>query len=231
MAETPEQKYNRIAAAVQQTILNNFPNPNRVGCPGDARVREVAARTAIVEDDDWQHITHCSECYREFLAAKEELRRSSRRTRTLGLIGGTTLLVIVAALAGYRYIGETGLGRENLAATYVPATLDLHDISEVRGSDKPVQHQIPTLSARALDLTVTLPFASEAGSYEFELTDGEGRIIRRGTGNAAIRNGDTAFTTRLDLIGVTPGDYRFGWRQKPFDWVATPVIVRSGGRP
>src|ERR1700749_2983797 len=116
MAETPEQKYNRIAAAVQQTILNNFPNPDRVGCPGDARVREVAARTAIVEDDDWQHITHCSECYREFLAAKEELRRISRRARTLGLIGGTALLVIVATFAGYRYIGDRGRGHENVAA-------------------------------------------------------------------------------------------------------------------
>lgn len=226
MAETPEQKYNRIAAAVQQTILTNFPNPNRVGCPGDARVREVAARTAIVEDDDWQHITHCSECYREFLAAKEELRRTSRRARTFGLIGGTALLIIVATFAGYRYIGDTGRGHENVAATYIPATLNLHDVSEVRGSDKPVQRQTPTLPRRALDLTVTLPFASEAGAYQFELTDDAGHAIRRGAARAAIRSGDTVFTTRLDLSGLATGEYRFGWRREPFDWVSTAVIVR-----
>ncbi len=225
MAETPEQKYNRIAAAVQQTILNNFPNPNRVGCPGDARVREVAARTAIVEDDDWQHITHCSECYREFLAAKEELRRSSRRARTLGLIGGTALVIIAATFAGYKYIGETGLGRENVAATYVPATLNLHDFSEVRGSEKPTQRQIPTLPRRALDLTVILPFASEAGHYQFQMTDGAGRIISRGGATAVIRNGDTVFTTRLNLSEATAGGYRFGWRREPFDWVSTPVRI------
>ena len=97
MAETPEQKYDRIAAAVQQTILNSFPNPNRVGCPGDVRLREVAARGTIVEDDDWQHITHCSECYGEFLAAKDQIRRAGRRARTLGLIGGAALLVLVVA--------------------------------------------------------------------------------------------------------------------------------------
>lgn len=225
MAETPEQKYNRIAAAVQQTILNNFPNPNRVGCPGDVRVREVAARTAIVEDDVWQHITHCSECYREFLAAKEELRGTSRRARTLGLIGGTVLLMIVAAFAGYRYIGDSGRAHENVAAMYVPAALNLHDFSEVRGSDKQVQRQTPTLPRRALDLTVTLPFASEAGSYEFELTGADGRVIRRGTANAAIRNGDTAFTTRFDLRGIAPGTYQFAWRREPFGWASTPVKV------
>lgn len=224
MAETPEQKYNRIAAAVQQTILNNFPNPNRVGCPGDARVRAVAARNAIVEDDDWQHVTHCSECYREFLTAKEELRRSGRRAKTLGLIGGTVLLSLVATFAGYRYSGRVMGGRET-AATYVPATLNLHDISEVRGSEQPVQREIPTLSRRALELTVTLPFASEAGAYQFELTDAAGHIIRRGAADAVIQNGDTVFATRLDLSGVTAGDYRFGWRRESFDWVSTPVRV------
>src|ERR1700749_2158798 len=115
MAETPEQKYNRIAAAVQQTILNNFPNPDRIGCPGNARVREVAARRSIVEDDDWQHITHCSECYREFLDAKDQIRKSGAKARTLGLIGGTALLILAVAVAGYRSVGEVRYGRNTVA--------------------------------------------------------------------------------------------------------------------
>src|SRR5271165_1953423 len=106
MDETPEQKYNRLAAAVQQTILSSFPNADRVGCPGDVWLREVAARRTIVEDDDWQHITHCSPCYAEFLGAKEEIRRLGRRERTLRLIGGTSLLVLVAVIGGYRYWSE-----------------------------------------------------------------------------------------------------------------------------
>jgi len=225
MAETPEQKYNRIAAAVQQTILNNFPNPNRVGCPGDARVREVAARTAIVEDDDWQHITHCSECYRDFLAAKEQIRRSGRRARTLGLIGGTALLVIAAAIGGYRYLSERRPSDGAAVISYAAATLNLRDVSEVRGIDKPVRREIPTLPKRALELKVVLPFASEAGAYQFELTNGGGSIVARGSADAVIRDGNTVFTRRVDLSGLTTGSYKFAWRREPFDWVSTSVRV------
>jgi len=83
MDETPEQKYNRMADAVQQSILRNYPNPNREGCPGEAAVREVASRTEVRKDELWRHITHCSPCYAEFLQNRDEQRQASaRRVRT-----------------------------------------------------------------------------------------------------------------------------------------------------
>ncbi len=71
MDETPEQKFDRISRAVQESILRNYPNPERKGCPGDDVVREVAARTELKTDDAWEHITHCSPCYAEFLEFKK----------------------------------------------------------------------------------------------------------------------------------------------------------------
>ena len=123
MAETPEQKYNRIAAAVRKTILNEFPNPNRVGCPGEAKLREVAARRTIVEDDDWQHITHCSPCYAEYLEVKEQNRRAGKRARTLKLIGGTTVLLALAGLLGYEYLGKPKASGPIVASALEAATL------------------------------------------------------------------------------------------------------------
>lgn len=225
MAETPEQKYNRIAAAVQQTILNNFPNPNRVGCPGEARVRAVAARSAIVEDDDWQHITHCSECYREFLDAKEQIRRSGRRARTLGLIGGTALLLLVVAVIGYQYFDQGRLGRETVAISYVPAALNLKDASEVRGDANTSNREIPTVPRQHLELTVILPFGTEAGVYQFAFKDASGHVLASGQANATLQKGTTEFTVRVDLSNVASGDYRFQWRHEPFDWVLAPVRV------
>ena len=180
MDDTPEQKYNRLAAAVQQTILSSFPNPDRVGCPGDLRLREVAARRNIVEDDVWQHITHCSPCYAEFLGAKEEIRRLGRRERTLRLIGGTSLLVLVAAIGGYRYWSEFRSSQEIASVAFEPATLNLRDSSGIRGNGKAVQEEIPVLPRRALELTIILPFGSEPGDYQFEWIDAKGRVLLTG---------------------------------------------------
>src|SRR3954454_19667614 len=77
MDETPEQKYKRMADPVQQSILRNYPNPNREGCPGEAAVREVASRTEVQKDELWRHITHCSPCYAEFLQYRDEQPQES----------------------------------------------------------------------------------------------------------------------------------------------------------
>jgi hypothetical protein len=76
MAETPEQKYDRLRIAVQEAILRDYPNPERKGCPDNALVREVAGRDELTKDVVWQHITHCSPCYAEFLKLKEEWRQA-----------------------------------------------------------------------------------------------------------------------------------------------------------
>jgi hypothetical protein len=227
MDETPEQKYSRIAVAVQQTILNSFPNADRVGCPGDVRLRQVAARRTIVEDDDWQHITHCSPCYGEFLSAKEEIRRLGRRERTLRLIGGTSLLVLVAATGGYRYWSESRALREIASIAFEPATLNLRDSSGTRGDGNTVQQQeMPALPRRPLELTIILPFGSEAGNYQFEWIDAKGRVVSTGQASASIRNGDTSLAARSDTSAFGPGDYKLGLRQGSFDWVLYPVRFR-----
>ena len=226
MDETPEQKYNRLAAAVQQTILSSFPNPDRVGCPGGVRLREVAARRTIVEDDDWQHITHCSPCYAEFLGAKEEIRRLGRRERTLRLIGGTSLLILVAAIGGYRYWSESRAPREIASVAFEPATLNLRDSSGTRGDGKTDQEDIPVLPRRPLELTIILPFGSEPGDYQVEWVDARGHVLMKGNGRASIHNGDTSLSARSDTSAFGPGDYEIGLRQGSFDWVLYPVRLR-----
>lgn len=79
MAETPREKYDRLKKTVQGAILRDYPNPDRVECPGDAMVREVAFREELTKDVVWEHITHCSPCYTEFLKFKDEWRRARKR--------------------------------------------------------------------------------------------------------------------------------------------------------
>ncbi len=80
MRERPEQKWNRVQNKIQQTILTSYPNPNREGCPGPAGLLDLAARAAelgtLEGDAVWEHVTHCSPCYKEYLEARDQLRRS-----------------------------------------------------------------------------------------------------------------------------------------------------------
>jgi hypothetical protein len=77
-AETPEQKFNRLQKQIQNLVLKGYPNPAREGCPGDAVVANYARRVAAGEETerepDYEHITHCSPCYREFLDTRDRLR-------------------------------------------------------------------------------------------------------------------------------------------------------------
>jgi hypothetical protein len=224
MAETPEQKYNRIAAAVQQTILQNFPNPDRVGCPGETKLREVAARKTIVEDDSWEHITHCSPCYREFLAEKERLRGSQRKTRTRAALAAAALLVILSGLTAYFLRPKPQ--SEVAQVRPEPATLDLKDTSGVRGDAKALERAVPVLPRRKLELTVVLPFGSEAGIYQFRLVDPEGRVVNSGEATATIASGTTTMRMTVDTSALHEGDYRFAIRQQALDWIIYPVRLR-----
>jgi hypothetical protein len=75
--QTPEEKWNRIQSQIQERITKGYPNPERNGCPRGESIAALASRSAkfddSVEDDpQWQHVTHCSPCYSEYL---EEFRK------------------------------------------------------------------------------------------------------------------------------------------------------------
>jgi len=75
--QTPEEKWNRIQRQIQEGITKGYPNPDRKGCLGHAGILALASRSAkfddsIEDDPQWQHVTHCSLCYSEYL---EEFRK------------------------------------------------------------------------------------------------------------------------------------------------------------
>ena len=79
MPETPEQKWNRVQRKLQDSVLKCYPNPHREGCRGDAAIMELAKRAtdiaALEGDAYWEHVTHCSPCYKEYLDARDKLRQ------------------------------------------------------------------------------------------------------------------------------------------------------------
>jgi hypothetical protein len=76
-SETAEQKYDRLTRQLQGVILRAYPNPDRIDCPGDGAIEEVARRADITDKMEdhpaYGHIMHCSPCYAEFLEVRRRL--------------------------------------------------------------------------------------------------------------------------------------------------------------
>src|ERR1700733_11262271 len=98
--ESPASALDRLKRQLQDTILRDYPNPERKGCPGDPVLRELAARPledSLEENPHWQHITHCSECYREFLGFRAQLKqRAKNRGAKIGVAAAVAAVLIAA---------------------------------------------------------------------------------------------------------------------------------------
>ena len=81
--ETPEQKWDRIQSQIQESITKAYANPDRKGCLDHEAIAALAIRSAnfddsIEDDPQWQHVTHCSPCYSEYLDEFKKRRASKK---------------------------------------------------------------------------------------------------------------------------------------------------------
>ena len=220
MDETPEQKFNRISRAVQESILRNYPNPERKGCPGDDKIREVAARTELKADDAWEHVTHCSPCYRTFLDSKEQFRnqRKIRRRAAIGILAAAAASVPIVLITQSRSGSHDRLiGEWNLEAT-----------SSSRGSDSSSGDGVtPQKASRSRGhIRVSLPLGSEAGEYRLQVRKTqEGPAIQRATGMASIDKGHTVIYFPVDFSELPAGSYFAAIGRGAKTWRVYPLML------
>src|SRR6516165_11764527 len=118
-----EQDEQKLLEAGRHFFSTAFPNPNREGCPGQDILRAIAFRKlerqqAKVWDD---HLSHCSPCFDEYMAFREEARRSGR-LRMVAVAAAAAIVVIVGAIwLVYRSLGP----HRDTNVTYQAKLLDL----------------------------------------------------------------------------------------------------------
>jgi hypothetical protein len=225
--ESPESKFDRLKKQLQDAILRDYPNPERKGCPGGAILRELAERPlgqAVEDDPHWQHITHCSECYCEFLAFNNAFRRQAkaRRVRVGWGVAVAAIVILIAVLVGTRPGSLFQQRPQNAELAWVKRTVVVPSAN--RSSDSGEQKPI-YLERLPLELTVELPVGSKAGAYELQLKMNDRAVVSTG-GTAEIQNGTTAFATRINLSQLAAGSYSMVIRQVPLDWNLYPVVIR-----
>ena len=139
MPESPEEQFQYIADRIKESILKGFPNPSRIGCPGEERIKEVAVRSTLIKDVHWEHITHCSECYAEFIQHKDSLRQEHRhysiRRRYSFII--VSVIACVCALL-YGLAGGNGLQAVVLITRF---NCDYLGIKSSEGQRKKINHR------------------------------------------------------------------------------------------
>lgn len=227
--ESPKAKYERLQRRFQQEILTKYPNPERKGCPGAIASRSLAARSLAESaegDPVWQHVTHCSECYREFLNFQIALSRKRRRRQEAVRWGIAAAVLAIALILVFARRGEIfGSKRpQNAELAYSPQTIDVESMTRsVNGGGE----KQPYYLNRGRDaLTVRLPIGSPAGQYEFQLRAPSNQVIITKLASAQIDHGITAFLVKIDLTSLQPGQYKMEVRQVPFDWQYYPVVLR-----
>jgi hypothetical protein len=224
--ESPESKFDRLKKQLQDAILRDYPNPERKGCFDGAVLRELAERPLdqTVEGDlHWQHITHCSECYREFLAFNKAFRQQAK-ARRFRVGWAVAVAAIVIGIAGRVEMRQGSLFQrpQNAELAWEKRTVV---VPSANRSDDPGEQKPIYLERLPLELMIELPVGSKAGDYELQLKMND-RAMVSARGTAEIQNGTTAFAARMDLSRLEPGSYSMVIRQVPLDWNLYPVVIR-----
>src|SRR5215471_9009187 len=109
-------------------LLRDFPNPQRIGCPGADILRKIASHEMpLSEAEKWlDHLGSCGPCYADFKRFREALEWRRRRLLLVAAAG----VLLAAAVTGWAL-----LHRWSANLTAHTAILDLRDRSIARGGE------------------------------------------------------------------------------------------------
>ena len=230
--DSADQTFEELREIVQQTILREFPNPERNGCLGTEMLRELANRPRPTRDAAWEHVTHCSPCYREFLDLRAQVKKQ-REIESRRLIRRRVVAVVTAALgvgvavAAYEVLHRASILPPKGGGSYQAASLDLKYRSVARGASETNPSLALVLRKERLDLTILLPIGSEPGHYEIQLLKKIDEPLLDVSGDAVVeQHGITTLRARVDLSALMAGSYLIGLRQPPAEWTYYPVSVQ-----
>lgn len=219
----------------RQAFLNEFPNPERKGCPGSRVLKLVAAgKMNGAEEDRWiDHCASCSPCYGDL----DKFRRAFMRQRRVRLVSVAAILIAVICVGTWlainrharRSSGTTIAANAQTESTIQNAMLDLRGWSAVRSDEaapnNPSGKRLE-LHRGLLALTIYLPMGSRPGRYEIEIRRSQGKPLSKLEGTARIDNGNTVLGSQVDLRTLQPGQCSLGIRQPPSEWRYYPFTLR-----
>jgi hypothetical protein len=201
----------RILNLLGRGLSQDFPNPQRIGCPDSAILKGIALhKVPLAEADRWlDHFSSCSPCFQEFTQFRKQ---AVDRRRTQVWLAAAAVLVF--AVAGWLWVRT-----RPPVQTSATVVLDLRERSLARGKNstdaKEVALEIPRT---ARYLIMDLPIGSKEGSYELALLNEAGDEVSRATGTATLEDHIAILRADIDIRNLSPGLYFLGLRQLGPEW-------------
>jgi hypothetical protein len=206
----------RILEVLSKGLSAEFPNPNRVGCPGSTTLEGIAShQISLAEVEKWlDHLGSCSPCFEEFTAIQKKLR-THRRFR----LGGGLAIIFALLALWFAFRSKHPVARNDVAV------LDLRSRSIERG-EQGLPNQ-PSLYIRRTvrHVTLYLPVGSKEGAYDLALLNKAGNELLHTITVAQLENHVVVLRADIDFGGVPPGSYFLGLRQPGLRWTQFPVHV------
>ena len=222
------KREDRFLSAAKEALLNDFPNPERDGCPNSETIKAIAfGRIKGEEARRWRvHAATCSPCIREYVAFRKNAERA-RRVRAAGLIAAAAVLIVIIGWAVLAKLGvRLGHGVVAWAEGWQQASIDLRGYEALRGAEPgPVLPPL-VLPRGKLVLTLDLPVGSEPGNYDVELEQPSGQIVAQTTGTANLVNGLTVLKLRVDTRHAHAGGASLRVHPPGRSWSRYPITLR-----
>lgn len=198
-------------------LRDEFPNPERVGCPAEGIVAAIAAhRMPLSQAESYlDHLSSCSPCYRDFARLQADYRQ--RRVRMIFAVAASVLIVV--GLATWAM-----LRRHN--NEQIAAVIDLRDRSMARGIEPPPTEPPLEIPRDASHLEIFLPLGSNDGPYDLRVTTVRGELLFSGAGEAKLEKGVTTLRVDLGVSLARPGNYLLQIHRHTSEWVSFPLQIR-----
>jgi hypothetical protein len=217
-ASHPKVSHEQLLGILRQGLATEFPNPGRIGCPGNARLQGIAQKkVSLLEAEPWlEHLGSCSPCYQEFREFRRQWGRQRRRVQAW---------VAVAAILIFAGAGWLWMRTRTSLPVVDTAMLDLRDRSPVRGTE--TEPALPPLVIpwSVKHLVLDLPIGSREGRYDVALLNEAGDEVVRTSGIAQMEDHSVILRVEINLERVRKGPYFLGIRQRDLDWTRVPARV------
>jgi hypothetical protein len=207
---------------LQEHVLENYPNPDRIGCLDHATLETWVFHPEQLDlsDPKYLHVLKCAECTRELL----ELRKlkKAKSSTSAGETGGhqtkgsnwrwaiAAILLCCLAVGGLTYwrIRSQTSSLGGITADPVAMTIDLSQAGTTRGGETSTVPPV-ALPRRVITAHVLLPYFSPGGKYVVSVTmeRNGGHTKAEGQGIANINGFHADLSVSLDLRVLPRGTY------------------------